>query len=296
MRFKLALVVLAMMLLGGCASRSDESADALIVVEPQEPDVRYQLEVARANEMLSAQFDLEPEQLAQVHYRRATLFDAMGLTALSRLDLNYALELNPRLADAYNYLGFQYAQAGYFERAYETLEALLELDPEHPYVYLNRGLVAYYDQRYDLAVDDFEVYFKQQPDDPYRALWLYFATLEEDPNKARRQLAQQRVEFANEQWAWYLSDLFLGVISEQEFLERYAQALLAEDETLAERMCEVYFYLGKLKAIQGNPKRAAVYFRLALTTNVYMFVEHRFAKLELEALSPDRDDSFDNYY
>ena len=56
------------------------------------------------------------------------------------------------------------------------------------------------------------------------------------------------------------------------------------NKELTERLCEAYFYLGKYNQTLGYRGSAANYFKLALSTNVYEFVEHRYAKLELDLM------------
>lgn len=285
MRSQLGWLLGILVLLQGCAlaPQSDESGILanLMVVTPQQADIRYQLEIAKLNEVLAHDLELDAESKAQLLYRRGSLHDALGLLALARIDFNHALDYDPRLADAYNYLGIHYSQIEEFEFAYEALEAALELDPEHPYAHLNRGVTAYYDGRFDLAVDDFRLFYDRAPEDPYRAIWLYLAELEVDVAAARTHLAQNRVSYGTEEWGWVLTDLMLGVVKEQDFIDRYATRNLGADETMAERMCETYFYLGKLKQQQGEHATAMVYFRLAMSTNVFMFLEHRFAEVEI---------------
>ena len=55
---------------------------------------------------------------------------------------------------------------------------------------------------------------------------------------------------------------------------------------LAERLCEAYFYLGKLHLAQGKKALAESYFKLSMSNNVYDFIEHRYAMLELAQLDP----------
>lgn len=279
------LATAVLLVMQGCVvAPQDQPEDALknlLVVAPQPPELRYQLEVAKLNQVL-AEEELPTETMAELLYRRGALYDGLGMSALARIDFNHALEYQPRLADAYNYLGIHFTQAGQFDYAFEAYEATLELDPDHPYAYLNRGVAAYYDSRFDLAIDDLRYYFEQSPEDPYRVLWLYLAEVEQDVYQARNNLAQRRIAHGGEEWGWVLSDLMLGAISPVDFIDQHAARDLNENETLAERMCEAYFYLGKQQQLAGQHQLATVYFRLALTTGVYMFLEHRYAGLELE--------------
>ncbi|WP_417658631.1 lipoprotein NlpI [Pseudidiomarina sp.] len=285
MKIRFGALVLVALLLSACAQTGQSQNAALtnlFVVTPQAPDMRYQLEIAKLNEIVARDMDLPEESQAELLYRRGSLYDALGLVTLARIDFNHALEYNPRLADAYNYLGIHYTQLEEFNYAYEMFDGVLELEPDHPYATLNRGVNAYYDNRIGLAVDDLTTFYEAQPDDPYRVIWLFLAEVEENPAAARLALAQRRVEYGNTDWGWSLVDLMLGAIDEQTFLKGFAVRDLKPDETLAERMCETYFYLGKLKQLEGDFQAASVYFRLAMSTNVFMFLEYRYANLELE--------------
>ena len=53
---------------------------------------------------------------------------------------------------------------------------------------------------------------------------------------------------------------------------------------LLERLCEAYFYLGKSAAIEGDRERAMNFYKLALMTNIYDFIEYRVARTELYLL------------
>lgn len=286
---KWLLSIAATLLLSACATTQpggagDDHLSNLVIAAPQPMNVRYQLEIAKLNEILSshASDTIDNRQLAEFWFRRGTLYDALGLTMLARFDLNMALEFNPQMADAYNYLGIHDTQNQQFEYAFEAFEAALELDPEHPYAYLNRGITAYYDNRLALAIDDLQRHFDADPADPYRSLWLFFAEQQQDDKRARITLAQRRLQHADRSWGWVLNDLMLGVVTEQQFLQQHLSRALDADETMAERLCEAYFYLGKLKQLEGNNQRALVYFQLALSSNVFTFLEHRYAGLEIE--------------
>lgn len=271
--------------LTGCGQTppGSRSMEQLIIHEPQPMAARYQYEIAKINEALQSE-DIEAigeAGIARWLYRRGSLYDALGLTLLARYDFQLALEYQPQLADAYNYLGIHATAAQQFEEAFEAFEAALELQPEHPYAQLNRGITAYYAGLESLAVRDLQDYFALQPSDPYRSLWLFFAEHQQHPSLARQTLAQRRLQHADQQWGWRLVDLLLGVISEQKFLQYHLTRALEADETLIERLCEGYFYLGKLKQLEGDDAAAMVYFRLALNSQVFTFLEHRYAELEL---------------
>ncbi|RUO80441.1 lipoprotein NlpI [Idiomarina tyrosinivorans] len=268
-------------LLSGCATLSSgsQTQQALVIAEPEQAPFNYQLELSKLSDILAQ--ELTAEQKGLVYYRRGALYDAMGLRTLARIDFNRALEYRPRLADAYNFLGIQYTEMQEFQYAYEAFDSAIELNPEHQYAYLNRGLAEYYDQRIDLSHQDLLRHYKAQKQDPYRLIWLYLVEVEQDPKGAAKKLRQRQQQLAGDDWSNSLVELFLGDISEAKFLQGLT-ANLHEEETLTERLCEAYFYLGKYQQLRHNWRQAINYFKLALTTNVYEFVEHRFASVELQ--------------
>lgn len=295
MKIRVAVIAVLMAALVGCAQTTSPTTAAalmnLAVVKPGEPDMRYQIEIAKVTEILASELELPPESYADLLYRRGSLYDALGLYGLARYDFHQALEHNPRLVSAYNYLGIHFTTLQEYSYAYEMFDAVLELDPEHPYGVLNRALNAYYDDRIELAIRDFNAALEQAPGDAYRVIWLFFAEAEQDPTTARLNLAKRRLDYANQEWGWYLVDLMLGAIDDEQFLKEYALRDLGDDETPAERMCETYFYLGKQRQLEGDFATAEVYFRMALSAHVPFFLEYRYAGLELHRTALARDAS-----
>jgi lipoprotein NlpI len=55
-----------------------------------------------------------------------------------------------------------------------------------------------------------------------------------------------------------------------------------DNTVLAHRLTEAYFYLGKRYQLQGKYADAVSLYKLAISFNVYEYVEHRYAFLELE--------------
>lgn len=280
-RFVLPALAVAVWV-SGCSVQTSDSSPAmthLIIAEPEQPEFRYEIELAKLNQVLSE--DLEPEQMGLIYYRRGALYDAMGLRTLARMDFSRAVDYRPRLADAYNFLGIHYTQLEEFDYAYEALDSAIELEPEHAYAYLNRAIAEYYDRRIAYSIVDFKHHLAMQPADPYRIIWLFIAEQRSDAEIARANLLANSATVEQSDWALQIIELFAGQRSETEFLKQMTDNLRA-DEKLTERLCEAYFYLGKYKQMQGQWAQAMNYFKLALTTNVYEFVEHRYASLELQ--------------
>jgi lipoprotein NlpI len=84
-------------------------------------------------------------------------------------------------------------------------------------------------------------------------------------------------------WGYQIVRLLTGEIKEQEFINGMLSNVHSTKE-LADRLCEGYFYLAKLKLMTEEFEQAKNYLRLSLATNVYEFVEHKYARVELNKL------------
>ncbi len=287
---RLALAGLLSLLLGsgiaGCVTTAPAPAGVLVeqplTPEPMQVPYRTEIAIARLNEILQSA-DLTEPQRARLFYDRGVMYDSVGLSALARFDFMRALRLKPDMADAYNFIGIHHTLNGDYDSAYEAFDSALELDPDYQYVYLNRAIALQYDEKFELALRDFKQFQNIQPSDPYRALWLYLAQVQQSKETAATTLAAQFKQLDQKQWATQIAAFYLGTISEQQLLN-IASSNALEPKQLAEQLCEVYFYLAKWHALQQNPTQAIEYYKKSLATNVYEFVEHRYARLEMARL------------
>lgn len=273
----------------GCVSLNDSSNRAnasamsqLVIAEPLAINFKSEIAIARLSEVIN-RVKITDEQKAQLHYDRGVLYDSVGLRSLSRLDFSHALQLKPNLVDAYNFLGIHFTQLKEFSQAYEKFDSVLELAPEHEYVHLNRGIALYYGNRPELAAQDFNDFHHKQSDDPYRLLWLYLAEHEVDATLAKQKLKERANLVDDSTWAKQVIYLYLGEISQKKFISALTHNIQSNKE-LTDRLCEAYFYLGKYNQNNGYHSAAANFFKLSLSTNVYEFVEHRYARLELDLM------------
>ncbi|NRD72777.1 lipoprotein NlpI [Shewanella sp. VB17] len=281
-----AVVLLAgvSIFLTGCVvTPSGESDQGKVMVEPVMPDYKLEITLAKLNEIL-ASAELTDAQRARFYYDRGVIYDAVGLRILSRIDFHQALKVQPNLADAYNFIGIYYTQEGQFESAYEAFDAVLELSPDYDYAFLNRGIALYYGERNALAVSDMKSFYQRDPQDGYRALWLYVTESAIDVEQAKNRLTENSLSLNPNAWSSVLVDYYLGKKSRDEVFSAAKEGLSHPNE-YAERLCETYFYLAKIAQQQGQNIDAANYFRLALATNIYDFVEHRYARVELAKMN-----------
>ncbi len=266
--------------LAGCAAQPP--AASWLIPEPLAVSYRTELAIARLSEILY-RAELSEEQSAQLYYDRGVMYDSVGLRSLARLDFMRALRLKPDMADAYNFVGIHHTVNGEFDAAYEAFDSALELAPEHEFAYLNRGIALYYAGKTELAIPDFERFLALKPADAYRVIWLYLAQSELSIEQATAQLTVQLQNLDSNEWSTNLVRFFAGELSEQALLVSVMQDV-SNNQLLAERLCEVYFYLAKWHDSKGRSEQALNYYKQVLATNVFEFVEHRYARLEMARL------------
>ncbi|WP_390375854.1 lipoprotein NlpI [Alteromonas sp. MTD1] len=254
----------------------------LLLAEPAPINPRSEMAIARYNQVLSSTA-LSDEDKAELHFQRGMLYDSVGLGGLAQFDYSQAINFKPDLAEAYNSLGIHYIQQSDFLQAYEAFDSTLEINPEYDFAFLNRGIALYYGGRAELATTDLAAFLEKDESDPFRALWSYFAHHDVSPEEGQIYLATIRPSLDNSHWATTLTDLFLGVVDENDVLNSLLVGVSSQKE-LTDRLCEAYFYLGKYHTQNGNSGIASNYFKLALSTNVFDYVEHRYARMELNRL------------
>lgn len=285
MNFKLLIVsTLIIGLLAGCANtpKTSTSIEHLIIAEPLPINEQSELALARLSEIIS-RVEVTDEQRAKLFYDRGVIYDSVGLRGLANFDFQRAIRLKADMVDVYNFIGIHSIQRQEFLQAYDAFDSAIELDPTHEYAYLNRGIALYYGTRYGLAMTDLHKFESLENEDPYRIVWAYLAEREIDLASANKHLASKISRLNHQSWANNILKLMVGEQSEAQFLRTLPQGVTSSKE-LTNRLCEAYFYLGKYNLQRGNKNSAANYFKLALSTNVYEFIEHRYAKLELDLM------------
>lgn len=289
MKFAGLMLIAATLFLSGCATTDKVPSNSephyvndVVISEPLRVDYKSELAIAKLTQIIN-HAQLEKEKLAELLYDRGVMYDSLGLRSLAQLDFRRALEHKPDFADAYNFIGIHLTLMGQYAQAFEAFDSALEIDPQHKYVKLNRGIALHYYGRNELAMEDFEQFYFEKPQDPYRAIWLYFSELAADAEGARMRLVYNSTQLNHTDWSFDIVDLLLGNLDEQTFITNMGKNLTSQRE-LAERLCEGYFYLAKMSLNNGNDEKAKNYFRLALSTGVHEFVEYKYAWLELNKL------------
>ncbi|CDL82855.1 lipoprotein NlpI [Xenorhabdus szentirmaii] len=278
--------VAAIFFLVGCGSTGWRKNELIAI--PLQPTLQQEVILARMEQILASR-SLTEDEYAQLLYERGVLYDSLGLRALAQNDFSVALSIRPDIPEIFNYLGIYFTQAGNFDSAYEAFDSVLELDPTYNYARMNRGIALYYGGRYQLAQDDLQAFYQDDPNDPFRSLWLYLVEEKIDPKVAMTNLSYHFDKANRGLWGWNIVEFYLGKISEKTLMVRLQQNS-ADNTSLAEHLSETDFYLGKHYLSLGDEDSAAALFKLTVANNVHNFVEHRYALLELALLGQRQDD------
>ncbi|MEP6911296.1 MAG: protein kinase [bacterium] len=108
--------------------------------------------------------DVDPT-LAEAYTSRAFVklaydWDWLGAEA----DFKKALELNPKYPTAHQWYASYLIQMGKFEQAKKEIEEAHQLDPLSPIISSNLGQYAYYEHRYDDAIENYNKTLEMVPD------------------------------------------------------------------------------------------------------------------------------------
>ncbi|KMK51286.1 lipoprotein NlpI-like protein [[Actinobacillus] muris] len=276
----------ALLFLSGCVNRATDMIypDRLSLAELN-PQLRFEQEamVVRLTQVLQ-EAKLTNAERAELFFERGVIYDSLGLWSLARYDFTHAVEHNPKMAAAYNYLGLYLLLEDDYDSAIDAFNAVLELDNAYDYTRLNRGLAFYYSERYAEAERDFQAFYQADKTDPYRALWLYFNELELAPATAKQNLIERSKGISEDFWGTSVVRYFLGDLTLTQLRSKMNTQAEPNTPTYAEILTETYFYLAKQTLKLNQLEEAKSFFRLAAANQIYNFVEYRFALFELSQL------------
>ncbi|MFQ3175317.1 MAG: lipoprotein NlpI [Psychromonas sp.] len=246
-------------------------------------DYQDEVKLLKINQLLVEQKDLDARQHAVLFYERGVIYDRMGLAAHSRYDFIQALNVDPTFADAYNFLGLYLLLSQSYDEAFDAFDSALELSDNMQYSYLHRAVGLYQIGRYQLAMNDIEIFYALDKNDPYRVLWRFIINSKVDQLKALQALKSSTQLSDDHSFAWAIVEVIAGRTTEKDFLESLSYGVRTNKE-LAQRLCEAYFYLGHWHKLSGNLEKAVFYFKLSTATNIHEFIEYKYALVELGAI------------
>ncbi|CAM3013740.1 lipoprotein NlpI [Vibrio rarus] len=280
MKWFSVLIAGLVLTMSGCASigGKNEQWALPIMAVPLQPSIQQEVQIARTSQLL-LRTDLNDDERAELHFQRGMYYDSLGLRELARYDFNQSLSLNPAQPEVFNLLGVYFTQVGQFDAAYEAFDSTLELDPNNQYAGRNRSIALYYGGRTDLALEDMTNHYNDDISDPFRSLWLYIIETKANKADATAQLEQSYAK-RDDNWGWVLVGMMLDKVSQSDAFAEIAKGA-TDNVMLAQRLTEAYFYLAKHYQMQGDYATAVSLYKIALSFNVYEYVEHRYAFLEL---------------
>ncbi len=282
----LLLNLISVLMLSGCTSRyADLVSIKNLALAELNPQLRFEQEamVVRLSQVLE-EAPLTPSEQADLYFERGVIYDSLGLWSLARYDFAQAISLNQRMAAAYNYMGLYLLLEGDYDSSINAFNAVLELDWEYSYTYLNRGLAFYYSGRYSEAQRDLLHFYEEDKKNPYRALWLYFNELEFTPTEAKNNLQKRANNLSSDYWGTNIVNYFLGKLNLAQVRAIMERDAKENSSQYAEILTETYFYLAKQQLKLDHKDEAISLFRLALANQVFNFVEYRFALFELSQI------------
>ncbi len=276
-----------LLLLSGCAltPKKDNHRVYPPMAIPLQVTLQQEVKIARLSQLLSRS-DLSDKVKAQMLYERGGYYDSVGLRDLARLDFERSLNLNPAQPQIFNLLGVYFTQIAQYDAAYDAFDSALELEPNNRYARRNRAIALYYGDRIELSYEEMQqAYHRDTSRDPLHALWLYIIEYEIDPQRAEANLIARYKE-RNDNWKWALVANMLGEISEEQ-LFKAALHDVRGNLAVAQRLTETYFYLGKRYQFAEQYADAIALYKLALSFNVYGYLEHKYSFLELGRIFED---------
>lgn len=279
---KTTLLSVGAALLVGCSSPQQTTWVFPPMARSLQAPIEQEVQLVRLSQLLLRE-DLSDDLRAKIYFERGNNYDLLGLRDLARLDFEQSLRFNPAQADVFNMLGVYFTEVADFDSAYEAFGSSLELDPNNSYAMRNQAIALYYGKRNAIALDEIHRFQQREESDPFAYIWRYLIEIEFDPDLAAQQLREAYEQHADGEWSWNLVAMLLGDLSDAEIFQLVVKST-PDNTLLAERLTEVYFYLGKHYAIQAEYAKAISLFKLAISFNVYEFVEHRYAFLELDEI------------
>jgi tetratricopeptide (TPR) repeat protein len=221
-----------------------------------------------------------PDQAGAWLDRGALLMERGSMEAAIE-SFDKTIALNPRSIEAYNNRGAAESQNGDFTRAAADLDTALRLGPSHEGAYGNRGFVRLALGDFAGAAADFSALASRNPGDPYRVLWRHLARLR--AGVADDGFAREATTLGSGPWPGPLLALFAGALDRATVT---TQGMQVEPSQLAERQCELQFYVAEFALATNDPATAAPLLREAVASCPVGLLERAGAIGELKRLQP----------
>lgn len=266
------------------ATQLGQRAERLLAeVKQRRSPLATQMQVAAAVQLLVFDAQLDSQRLpaqprARLLARRAVQLNSLGREEEAAVALTQSLALSPDDTDTLETAALNANLRGRQEESLAHANRVLQANPLAYWARMTQGRAHYELGRYAEAGDDFSlaVQHMPEPNRGYAMIWQYLSQ--------RRQGQRDAVlgSLRDGDWPAPLMKALRGEISEAQ-----ARRAAQQRQDLAPgRLCELAYYLGELRAIEGDTRNAQRLFQQVLQTRVTEFVEFPLARRALDRLHP----------
>lgn len=224
---------------------------------------------------------LPPKLRARTLIDRGINLDNLGRTAPAAKDLQEAIQIDPRNADAHSALAVNALIRGQYDQSRSEAAAALglaptQVGPRYTRVYANFFGASYADARaelVDILKDPAEV------ERSYASLWLYLTARRAGEDGAAA-IANYLPSGQQPDWPYPVLAWLTNKIDFPDALAATKKDNLGDPN----KQCELYFYAAQKYLADGNVTKAREYFQRSLDTGVIEFNEYAFSARELQRL------------
>ncbi|MEA2778862.1 MAG: hypothetical protein QOK29_406 [Rhodospirillaceae bacterium] len=217
----------------------------------------------------------------------AVLYDHRGLVLYKKgrvdqafADFNTALKLHPDYAEAFRHRGVIHHDRGEYDKSIADYDEAIRLQPDNAFAYDNRGRDKYLSGQFAGAAADFRQFLSSPVAGVYTLLWLHLAQARAG-QAADAALAQAAHGLDLSKWPGPIVRFYLGKLSAEQVR---AEARTKDAKAQIVHECDMSFYLGEAKVLQGAREEAKRLLGDALARCPKGWAEHDGALADLRRL------------
>jgi len=178
-------------------------------------------------------------------------------------DFTKAIELDPKLAVAYDARGTAYFKTGEIKKSLADFDKFIALNPKAAAAHWRRGLTLYYADEFAKGVAQFTTSDKAEPNDVENAVWHFLCNARaQGIDKARGEMLKVK----NDPRGLYMMkiyEMFKGVAKPEDVFAA-AEAGDVKDALRKEHRFYANYYVGMYYEAVGEPKKSLEYLKTAV--------------------------------
>ena len=197
--------------------------------------------------------------------------------------LNKIIRIEPENAINYLNLGDAYVNDNRdFKMAVQSYQKGLELDPNNHYIHRKLGKVYEFEKQYDLAIAEYKKAMAIMPTDPYTYLFLAVTLGKSGKSEDIVPLMKDAVQTISKDLPFKNRwDLMLLKFYAEDIKE---EDLIAQAKSIPIHRCQALFYAGLKHIWKGNKKKGKEYLNECLGMGIDALSEYEYSKTELYLL------------